>query len=113
MNDIVFRVYHKEAGEYCEGSEANMFGWLEDCQPVILEQFTGLTDKYGEMIFEGDVLLLWDANGKGVFFVKKDINGWGYHFEFNHVSGYECSTHIMGNMCVIGNINKNPELLEA
>jgi len=80
-----------------------------DCSTV--GQFTGSYDKDGKEIYVGDVLALWDINDKGLFYVSLDKNGWGYHFTYKNISGYACSTHIMDNIVVIGNINENPELL--
>lgn len=52
MREIKFRAWHAEAEEYCDGTTANMFSWLQDGQSVILEQYTGLKDCERVEIYE-------------------------------------------------------------
>lgn len=87
-----------------------------------LGQFTGLTDKNGKKIFEGDILK-WHANiktsinGKVIFecgtfaFEYKDI-AHGIDLEWFSFSDDDIAPpeHCME---VIGNIHDNPELLEG
>ena len=112
MRDIRFRAWHNEAEQYCEGSTSNMFQWLEDGQPVILEQYTGLKDCEGTEIYEGDIVSIGWFDGYGVV-ERIDSVGWdsdecGFYMQ-------KCYENIsdVHRYKVIGNIYENPELLES
>jgi uncharacterized phage protein (TIGR01671 family) len=71
-------------------------------------QFTGLTDKNGKKIFEGDIL---DVMHQGVFECRWDEG----NFEFglsNRKESFGIAYVSPNDIFVIGNIHDNPELLE-
>lgn len=79
-----------------------------------LMQSTGLIDKNGEEIFEGDVLLTYDDELAKVFW-NDDLAGWFVDFlyeiaELSEVADIQSSRSICK---IIGNIYENPELLEG
>ncbi|EPX3594516.1 TPA: hypothetical protein OT185_001689 [Enterococcus faecalis] len=97
------------------GSYDTTFNWDEF--PYVIMQSTGLKDKNGVEIFEGDVVKVTVNNyGTGERFEQIDkvvyedcrfcFNDGFYYSETIKYSGYE-------NKEVIGNVYENPELLEG
>jgi len=95
-------------GSYCIG------GFVE-VEPSTTGQYTGLTDKNGVKIFQGDFLLLGDEKTP-VYVEFMDSLSWrctckafGPHYCYRLMRlGHEPEYHD-----VIGNIHDNPELLEG
>ena len=84
-----------------------------------LGQYTGLTDKNGTKIFEGDIVRIngwWDASGpagyeKNMTVVKYDDEVCGFTPMCNYDT--DCGVFHRAEECeVIGNVFDNPELLE-
>ncbi|MCI1894788.1 MAG: YopX family protein [Lactobacillus sp.] len=98
-----------------------------DCQPHLeLMQFTGLYDKNGRGIYEGDIVRVQETMDGGRIVCLEAIatavwneerGCWGCEGEFSgHLADYALGTmlSLMGNCCeVIGNIYENPELMEV
>lgn len=127
MREILFRGKctndSKNRGKWAEGyllrftEKRNPFIMLKDgggeCAEVILEsvgQYTGLTDKNGTKIFEGDVVnILTENNEIGI--VKYDEGGFGVEADGFVI---DFRRNIDGtDVEVIGNIYDNPELLKG
>ena len=129
MREILFRGKGAHSGKWVEGDLlsggydyvtairkfSEMRGVVTGVAPETIGQYTGLTDKNGEKIFEGDILQ-FDYKGKnlGVNGVAAVVfeNGkfgvkWGNYKQFVCLDGFANTT-----LEVIGNIYDNPELIE-
>lgn len=88
---------------------------LDDEERYTVEQCTGLKDKNGRLIYEGDIVELTDDDS----FEKpiKTIVRWAeenacFGLFGSHNLYYGFSSYDSDNFEVIGNIHENPELLE-
>ena len=105
---LKFRAWDKRIGKMTEDCDA-MHGVFENltgnqiAEEQILMQYTGLLDKNGKEIYEGDVVN-W-GNGREIDYVElKDNDGWKMRDLYN-IDWWEDAE-------VIGNIHENPELLK-
>lgn len=74
-------------------------------------QFSGLTDKNGKKIFEGDVLLVSDTD---TAIVEYDETAAMFMTVFGYAEGdFTSLCNQYPDIKIIGNIHDNPELLEA
>ena len=91
------------------------FGFLEEqecyyCHKDTIGQFTGLKDKNGKEIYEGDIVnfegiwLIYFDEQVGILLLKNCINKGG----LDRVFGYS----YVQNSEIIGNIYDNPELIK-
>lgn len=144
MREILFRGKREDNGEWIEGLPfGSIYGGFSngaicairqtvekygDIHDVVIEtvgEYTGLTDKNGKKIFEGDVVELYDRNydtkwRAAVKFGNPNGNySWGW--QLNPIGKVDINTDILcwvemeetGAYCeVVGNIYDNPELLE-
>ena len=116
--DLVHSVY--KVGDTCVGKFGCTLG-MHQVAPSTVGQYTGLTDKNGKRIFEGDIVAQnWydydeprdDSFGKVVFceydcsFSVMDVNKDGF-MPLGRCGSYHWEVE------VIGNIHDNPELLKG
>lgn len=91
---------------YKNGSIAN-----EDVKEYELMQSTGLFDKNGKEIFEGDILGTKDGLLNGVVEYRADLGM--FVNSLIRYNNFEKLCSIAGDREIIGNIYENPELLEV
>lgn len=135
MREILFRAKRVDNGEWVEGllwkkkyNDGNRifiscFPDKDDNEKVYVVrhetvgQFTGLTDKHGNKIFEGDICQI-----KGISYIDEtpfivewnnEYSGWFWR-ELSFSSPHDTITpEIAKTAEIIGNIHDNPELMEG
>ena len=125
MREILFRGKQKTSGVWLHGDlrqwSENQKGIYDyelgrtlDVIPETVGQFTGLTDKNGKRIFEGDIL---DHHVQGDIIVNRGVVNWD---EENARWAHQLNTmnpcfymHNPKTIEVIGNIHDQPELLKS
>lgn len=116
MAPLRFRAWHKK--EMCYPPPADEWDW-EDCewfakycQDGIVMQSTGLKDKNGKEIFEGDILRRRHGNPTEKNGHKYKVVRWIANPCYN---GFSIASPFEGTVKyeVIGNIYENPDLLPA
>ena len=91
---------------------------LNDNNRYLLMQCTGLKDKNGKLIYEGDIIQIqFDSDGiAGPYSVVWDCEEYAFMFKPIKGDDYDCDRHLyefsVNRIQIIGNIHKNPELLE-
>jgi uncharacterized phage protein (TIGR01671 family) len=119
MREFKFRVWEYDAKEflYLDPLRGGLFDsrWFIDDEQSVVMQYTGLKDKNGNEIYEGDLVKL-HGNDKLIVPV---IFGWGDDNEgYSDSYGWCFGSRVVGDSAsldgrteVIGNIYENPDLL--
>ena len=85
--------------------------------PETVGQFSGLTDKNGKRIFEGDIVSIIEGVGRYSreyrYIVKWELNGFYPFADSPENCGHCGGAYNSSESEVIGNIHDNPELLEV
>lgn len=112
MREIKFRAFYKPVKKMCEVVDNDLS--RVTAEGYVIMQFTGLHDKNGKEIYDGDIVRL---NNATIAIVEYWVNGgqWVIHtpdFDMEGGQGlYQAHINQMEHK-VIGNIYDNPELLK-
>ena len=134
MREILFRGKRTANGEWVEGylyithngeheisvynEEVNIERWTHEVDPSTVGQYTGLNDKNGKRIFEGDIVDGHCHSAWSHRLQRCDIAYGRDGFEArNHIDGVDSDYYtyrvlFSKDVVIIGNIHDNPELLE-
>ena len=133
MREILFRGKRINNGEWVEGFyiggvyheicdiKSTTFHRVE-VDPNTVGQYTGLKDKNGKRIFEGDKVVYPDSTGYSSYddyndgVVDYDEEALRFYFTnrwFVEMEDFDVVDGMMVDVEVIGNIHDNPELLEV
>ena len=124
MRELKFRAWiHKLncwADEVLVSCIANVWGYVGSDSNGIpyyncdLEQYTGLKDKNGKEIYEGDIAAWKNASGfnDGMAVVEWNNNG-AWYIVNDDAGVFDYLDDVAINCEVIGNIHENPELLKG
>lgn len=132
MREILFRGKRTDNGEWIEGDLKQAFrgNQLSSCgimktptaycwrvDPETVGQYTGLTDKNGVRIFEGDIVQIKDFTHGCALNYKQPTSKWVVKwYEETARFGIDYMKTLPYDFTeseVIGNIHDNPELLET
>ena len=134
MREILFRGKRTDNGEWIEGYAAMSGGTFIICDngltyggfivyeviPETVGQYTGLTDKNGVKIFEGDIVRYGTntnrADNKEIHEVVFETRGGSGYFgiRISEIETWNFCLEVPAKfMEVIGNVHDNPELLKV
>ena len=134
MREIKVRAWHKPYKQVCQVESLRFDGngvytavlieepfydrRIVEADEIVIEQFTGLKDKNGTEIYQGDICSFTSKTGKHTGVVERldNLAGFGLRMVKNNFRYTFSELDTMGidldTLEVIGNIHENPELVE-
>ena len=117
MSDILFRAWDKDAGGqyfYFSLEDLNYGRVKMTLSTCIVERYTGLKDKQGRNIYEGDIVECFGPREPAVVGWKD--GGFGYRVPydfvwFGHNHHFKWKDGQSENIEILGNVYENPELV--
>jgi uncharacterized phage protein (TIGR01671 family) len=110
MRELKFRAWDKTNGYYLHNFMDNFKMSALNSELFIVEQFTGLHDKIGKEIYEGDIIR-W--SGGDIGFVYWDDIDMKFNIK-NTISHWQLDNDgMLISIEIIGNIHEDPELMEG
>ena len=109
------RAWHIESEKMIYDSSANIFKWISEGQPIEVMDHSGLKDKNGKEIYEGDFIStdlqrpFFQVVFKNGAFMCRCFDDYEYDDIFFPTSDEQQTIYKYGE--VIGNLFENPELL--
>jgi uncharacterized phage protein (TIGR01671 family) len=121
--------FEKDVSNFSVGGDGAIYHWLHgigewiETDDAIIMQYTGLLDKNGKEIYEGDLLkpeegyLSEDAESAftNIYELRWDNDSAGFvlfDYDLGEVADDDHILNIHSNFEVIGNIYENPELVK-
>ena len=130
MREILFRGKLINGGQWTFGNliehfngncaistKTDIIGTFGRVIPETVGEYTGLTDKNGKQIFEGDIVncktKYGEDIGRIVFYEGKFQVFWDSELNYHQNAHFTRYYDINSKTTIIGNIHDNPELLEV
>lgn len=114
MREIKFRSWNIKNGSWdfdIDDLPVCDINYMQSKEIIILEQFTGLRDKNGKDIYEGDIYICDNSEPQIISF-EESYDGDGRPFNGFMVYGVYSRSDENIDIEVIGNIHENPELID-
>ena len=110
--EIKFRAWFCNGieSEMMSGTNAQIFKWIEEGQPITPLQYTGLKDKNGTELCEGDII-----NVSGHLSEIQCERYLSFYFWCEPLKEFCSLAYLVGykGFEIVGNIHENPELMES